>query len=279
MVEQLTSATEVAKVDNDDYNDYIVYLKTVQASAFCKTVECLKEILNDTNITFDKDGLRIMTLDGLKTSLINMRMYATNFEKYICEHEIFVGVNMANLFKLIKSIENNDHLTLYVKRDEIYTLGIIINNSDKNRSTEYQLKLLDLDQNKIEVPSTEFKNVITLPSSDFQRICRDMQNIGDKIAIENYGSHIKLTCNGTFANQTTTISGINKEVTEIDDDYEVVRGIFALKHLCLFTKCTNLCNTVELYLKNDYPLLIKYGIANLGRIYMALTCVDDDEQD
>lgn len=264
--------------DDSFYNDYVVYLKTVQASAFCKTTECLKEILNDTNITFDNEGLRIMTLDGLKTSLINMRMYSSNFEEYYCEHEIFVGVNMANLFKLIKSIENNDHLTLYVKKDEIYTLGIIINNSEKNRSTQYELKLLDLDQNKIEVPSTEFKNVITLPSSDFQRICRDMQNIGDKISIENYGTHIKLTCNGTFANQATTISGINKEVTEIDDDYEVVRGVFALKHLCLFTKCTNLCNTVELYLKNDYPLLIKYGIANLGRIYMALTCVEEDEE-
>ena len=61
---------------------------------------------------------------------------------------------------------------------------------------------------------------------------------------------------------------------------DVVRGTFSLKHLSLFTRCTNLCNTVELYLKNDYPLLVKYGIANLGRIFMALTpCIGGDNDD
>lgn len=265
--------------NKQNLNDMLVYMRTVQAAAFCKTIESLKEILNDTNITFDKDGLRIMTLDGLKTSLINMRMYADNFEEYHCEKELFIGVNMSNLFKLIKSIENNDMLTLFVKRNEEFTLGIIINNTEKNRSTKFNLKLLDLDQTKIEVPSTEFKNVITLPSSDFQRICRDMQNIGDKVLIENYGTHIQLTCKGDFAEQTTTISGINKEVVTPDNDVnDIIKGLFSLKHLCLFTKCTNLCNTVELYLKNDYPLIIKYGIANLGRTHFVLSpSIDDDD--
>lgn len=280
--------------DNNDNNDntdntakecsygdqYIMYMNTVQASAFCKTIESLKEILNDTNITFDNEGIRIMTMDGLKTSLINVRMYGKNFEQYYCENEILVGVNMANLHKLIKSIENNDMLTLYLKKDEVYTLGIIINNPDKNRSTQLKLKLLDLDHKRIEVPSTEFRNVITLPSSDFQRICRDMQNIGDKITIENYGTHIQLVCKGDFADQTTVISGINKDVTTECPESEVVRGTFSLKHLSLFTRCTNLCNTVELYLKNEYPLLVKYGIANLGRIFMALTpCIIDNHDD
>ena len=257
---------------NEDMSEFLVYMRTVQAAAFCKTIESLKEILNDVNITFDKEGLRIMTLDGLKTSLINMRMYSENFEQYFCEGEIFIGVNMTNFFKLIKSIENNDMLTLFVRKEEQYTLGIIINNPDKNRSTQFMLKLLDLDQTKIEVPSTEFKNVITLPSTDFQRICRDMQNIGEKVQIENYGTHINLTCHGDFAYQTTTISGITREVVSQSGNCdEVVSGTFSLKHLCLFTKCTNLCNTVELYLKNDYPLIIKYSIANLGRTHFVLS--------
>ena len=51
---------------------------------------------------------------------------------------------------------------------------------------------------------------------------------------------------------------------------EIVQGVFALKHLCLFTKCTNLCNTIEMYLKNDYPLIICYSVANLGQIKLCL---------
>jgi len=43
-----------------------------------------------------------------------------------------------------------------------------------------------------------------------------------------------------------------------------------MKHLVLFSKCTNLCNSIELYLKNDFPLIIKYSVASLGEIKLCL---------
>ena len=33
---------------------------------------------------------------------------------------------------------------------------------------------------------------------------------------------------------------------------------------------SNLCNTIELFLKNDYPLIIKYSVASLGEIKLCL---------
>ena len=58
--------------------------------------------------------------------------------------------------------------------------------------------------------------------------------------------------------------------TQKQEDTDIVQGIFALKHLVLFTKCTNLCNQIEMYLKNDYPLIIQYNVANLGSIKLCL---------
>ena len=42
------------------------------------------------------------------------------------------------------------------------------------------------------------------------------------------------------------------------------------KHLVSYCKCTNLCNSIELFLKNDYPLIIKYAVASLGEIKLCL---------
>ena len=58
-------------------------------------------------------------------------------------------------------------------------------------------------------------------------------------------------------------------IRENKDD--IIQGNFSLKYLVLFTKCTNLSNTVELYLKNDYPLIIKYTVASLGNIKLCLS--------
>jgi proliferating cell nuclear antigen len=47
---------------------------------------------------------------------------------------------------------------------------------------------------------------------------------------------------------------------------KIVQGLFSLKNLGYFTKCTNLCNQIELYLENDLPLVVKYDVPDLGYI-------------
>jgi hypothetical protein len=44
--------------------------------------------------------------------------------------------------------------------------------------------------------------------------------------------------------------------------------------LLIFTKCTNLSNNVELYLKNNYPIILRYTIASLGEIKLCLSQQD-----
>jgi proliferating cell nuclear antigen len=47
--------------------------------------------------------------------------------------------------------------------------------------------------------------------------------------------------------------------------------VFSLKYLTIFTKCTNLCSNVEIYLKNSYPIILRYSIASLGEIKLCLS--------
>ncbi len=112
-----------------------------------------------------------------------------------------------------------------------------------------------------------------MPSTDFQKICRDMYNVADFVEIKNINTQLIFACKGEFCLQETVLSdskngGINSIVST--NTSEIVQGVFNLKYLCLFTKCTNLCNTVELYLKNDYALIIKYAVASLGEIKLCL---------
>jgi proliferating cell nuclear antigen len=98
-----------------------------------------------------------------------------------------------------------------------------------------------------------------------------MNNIADFVEIKNVDTQLILSCKGDFCSQETIIAdNENGNAISAKKCDEIVQGIFNLKYLVLFTKCTNLCNTVEVYLKNDYPLLIKYTVASLGEIKLAL---------
>ncbi len=58
---------------------------------------------------------------------------------------------------------------------------------------------------------------------------------------------------------------------ENGSSYEIPQGKFELKYLITFTKCSNMCTHVTLYLKNKYPLIIEYNVSTLGTIKFALS--------
>lgn len=251
---------------------YVLDIQTVQASAFRILIEALKEILTDANFEFDSSGMKIVAMDSSHTVLVHLRLNSENFETYVCnKNKLILGVNLINFYKLMKIMGNNDTLSLRVDSEDLSSLNIIIENSEKNTVTKFKLNLMDLHEENIEVPPPSFESVITMPSIDFQKICRDMHNLADEIEIKSVGNQLIFGCKGQFAEQETCIGSSTNGLSFIQNSQDnIVQGVYALKHLVLFSKCTNLCNSVELYLKNDFPLIIKYMVASLGEIKLCL---------
>ena len=253
-------------------DEKIIDIRTVQSSAIRILIEALKEILTDTNILIDETGIKLIAMDSSHTVLIHMKLNSSKFEYFKCKKEMKVGLNMLNLFKLIKTMNNTDTLSFYIKENNENKLGIIINNQEKKTQTVYELNLLDIPEEDINIPPIEFETELTLPSSDFQKLIRDMVNIGDNMEIKSVSNSLMLSCNGDFANQITTLGETQDGLqfkNSTNDNYPI-QGMFSLKYLILFTKCTNLCNQIQLYIKNDYPLIIQYTVASLGTIRLCL---------
>ena len=125
---------------------------TCQTSSFRILIEALKEILKDVNIKFSiKDGeisggMSIVAMNPSTSVLIKLKLPAEKFDSYYCNpvsgKNIIVGVNMNSLFKLIKTMSNDDNLTLYIEENDINNLGIRLENGEKHYITNYKLKLL-----------------------------------------------------------------------------------------------------------------------------------------
>ena len=165
----------------------VLTIKTVQIAPFRTLMTALKDILLETNITFQKDGIRIINMDKSHTILAHLFLKAGNFELYHCEKEkIVIGVNMFHLFKLINSIDNDDTLTIYIEKQDFNDgitshLGLKFENGDIKQCKIQKLRLIEPDAEDLAMPSVEFSSIINLPSTDFQKIIRDMSNISEKI--------------------------------------------------------------------------------------------------
>jgi proliferating cell nuclear antigen len=243
---------------------------SVQASAFKAVFEVLKDILNDVNIYFTPEGIRVTTLDTAQSALIDMFLRADNFEEYSCPNEILAGVNISNTFKLLKTITNNDTITMSVNSKE--HIDICIQNEAKKSNTKFQLKLLDINEEQIELPAIDMSVTTTMQSADFQRICRDMNNIATDVQITRAEKDFTIQCAGDFANQETVI--------ECNDDMGAgknLSGKYSLKYLNIFTKATGMCSTVQIMQEDENRFLVlKYNVANLGELKFYLATKIDE---
>lgn len=235
-------------------------LKTVQASAFKSTFEVLKDILNDVNIYFTPEGVKVTTLDTARAALVDLFLEADKFEEYqVDETNHVAGVNVVNMYKLLKSINTNDCLEIEINDREF--MNIKFENDVKKSKTEFRLKLLDINEDIIEVPSVDMNVVTTMNSGDLQKICRDMSNIGEDVVICRNKHIFSIKCMGDFAEQKT-------EIECTDEDFNGrVEGTYSLKYINLFTKATNMCSLVQVMQENSNRFLIlKYNIASLGEV-------------
>jgi proliferating cell nuclear antigen len=259
----------------------VLTMKTVQIAPFRTLMTALKDILLETNISFQPDGIRIINMDKSHTILAHLYLEAKNFEFYECKKEkILIGVNMFHLHKLINTMDNDDTLTMYIENDD-YNEGIVshlalkFENGEIKQCKTQKLKLIEPENEELEYPNVKFSSIINLPSSDFQKIIRDLSGISDKLDIKSVGNELIFKCQGQFASAEIHRAESDGSMDFIlkQDSSKVVQGEFSLKNLGYFIKCTNLCSQIEIYLENDLPLVVKYKVASLGEIKLCLAAL------
>ena len=256
-------------------NGNLFEFSTIQASVIKSLIEALKEHLPEANFEFDSTGIRIVDVDESHTVLTYLRLYAERFEYAYCPVRYILGINMMYLFKLIKTISNTSTLTLFLPANNPNKLGIRAEDAEKGMTQTWMMKLFDTNVLNIELPNISFSSIIHMPSCSFQKICRDF-SLADKLEIRSSSTDLIFRCLGEFVDGETVVlnraneaqSGVRVQNTGVNS--EIVQGIFELKYLGFFTKCTSLCPTVEIFLKNDCPLILRYYVGNLGEVRFVL---------
>lgn len=257
-------------------NNRTIELRTVQSKAIKTLIELLREILPEGNIEINSNGLKILATDPSKTMLIHLKLNADKFDYFYCKEKQILGIDFTKFQRIMKTMSDNDTLTLFYEKSEQdeEKLGIQIANGDKNKVATYKMKLMDIDENKFSIPPAQFESIITMPSDEFQKICRDLHVLSGLVEIKSIGKQLIFKADGDFADATVMMGEMGNETglnfVKNGDETEMVQGYYDLKSLCLFTKCTNVSNNIEIFMKNDFPLVLQYQIGTLGTLKLGV---------
>ena len=209
--------------------------------------------------------------------LVYMRLDADKFDVYKYNYhkkKLTLGIDIGNLLKCLKCMSHFDTMSWLVDDDDINKLIVVLEYVERKEKKTFKLNLMDIEEETYDITPIQFPYSITLPSPDFHKYCKDMGGSTDKMEIKATSKKLFFSGKGEIGNVEFEVGETNgglQIVSTTSNTNEIVQGLFELKFLLIFTKCTNLCNQVTLFLKNDYPIIVTYQIAALGEIKLVLS--------
>merc|ERR1712189_58087 len=248
-----------------------------------KTMDALKDLIKEAVWDVSAQGLSLQSMDSSHVSLVQVTLRTEGFETFRCDKNLALGVNMDTMGKLMKCAANDDSITLK-SEDNGDLLGLVFEAKNGDKTSEFEMKLMDLDMEQLGIPEQQYSCTIKMPSTEFARICKDLSNIGESVQITVTKGGVSFSAKRDIGNakiNLTQSSNVDKEEDSVTIDIqEAVNLTFALRYLNFFTKATPLSSQVILSLSPEVPLVVEYDIEDIGHVkyFLAPKIEDEDEE-
>lgn len=255
--------------------------RLVQSSILKKVLEAIKELLNQASFDCSNSGIQLQAMDNSHVSLVSLNLRSDGFDKYRCDRNLSMGINLASMSKIMKCAGNDDVLTIKAQ-DNADTVTFIFETQNQEKVSDYEMKLMNLDQEHLGIPETNYSCIIKMPSNEFARICRDLSQFGESVVISCTKEGVKFSTVGDIGTANVklaqTASADKEEEAVTIEMQEPVTLTFACRYLNYFTKATPLSPQVQLSMSSDVPLVVEYKIGDIGHIRYYLAPKIEDEE-
>ena len=219
-------------------------------------------------------------MDSSHVVLISVELERAGFAKYHCDKPIPLGVHLSSLIKVLKCAKDDDactlkaaddadtlHLTYEAKSSSPPSLSSISKStsySDADRISDYRLKLVPTDSVTFDIPGIDYDACVTMPSSEFARIVRDLSALGESVMVDVSEDGVGFAVEGEIADgsillkQTESTHGSSTQAEEgVSIDMKIpVSLTFSLSYLVNFSKSTILSPQVQLMMSAGARLLV-----------------------
>jgi len=255
---------------------FIAHLK--EGDVFTKIVDSIKELTPECNFDCSANGVTAQSMDNSHVALVKLELNKDGFEEYRCKEDISLGLNLTNLAKVMKCAGAKD--SLQIEAEDSENISFSFTNPEENKCSNFKLKLFDIDTEHLGIPSTDYDCSVTMSSTEFSKICRDLTVLGDAVKISASKAGVQFQTKGDIGNADllykSSTEGEEQSVkVKVSDD---LTQCFALRYLAMFSKSGILSNQVTLNMAEGIPLMVEYKIGDLGEIkYFLAPKVDDEE--
>lgn len=128
-----------------------------------KILKALQHTNKMMNITFDSQGIHIMSMDMSKTSLVKLELEACEFTSYQCDQPMTLGLYSEVLLNIVQKVKKNT-LVWTARNDAELTISFI----DNEQKTQFAIRAIDIDTDELAIPELQDDVALHVPKDVVQ---------------------------------------------------------------------------------------------------------------
>jgi proliferating cell nuclear antigen len=203
---------------------------------------------------------------------IKLELEGDNFAPYKFKNgkTLYLGINLSHFHKMLRSVKKKDSLSLFINDSSPTDLGIRVIPKERNRTSTSFVKIQKIQNINVDLP-TGYGTPAIVPSSEFQKMCKDMAHIDKTVEVHAHGFAVKFVCGAKGVMKRVVEFGERGDSDDESDDDDTPVGVayvqeFETEQLRRITKIAGLGTKMKVYAKDGLPLLFQSNIGELGKI-------------
>lgn len=224
----------------------------------------------------DNTGISLRMMDHHRKVLIDLKLFSesSGFTIYkFNSSKMYLGINLNHLHKMMRPIKKKDTIELYIDDDFPNNLCIKVTPKENNRTTTSTVKIQSVQNLDIDLP-TGYSNPISISSINYQKMLKELGNIGNVINVGAKTFSINFSCSATGVYGRTVSFG---DTDEDDDNDRTYNQEFNTETLSRISKMAGLSANIQIF--PGKPLYFKSNIGNLGEINIYIKSKEQIEKD
>jgi len=207
-----------------------------------------------------KIGLSMTAMDGSHICLVDLHLMKEDMDEFESKDLYELGINLDDLVKIIKRGSANDEISLlHDPKDKKLIIEMKAENSKKTR--KFTMALIDLDVQEIDVKQLDelpFENKCQFKVGILDEAIKDAEIFAEVLNIRSQ-KQLQFSAEGTMGDMSYDLESEELIFSEFTGTTE---GSFAIQFLKNILKITSISDQVNMSLKTESPVKMKFTILN-----------------
>ncbi len=242
--------------------------------------QCLKimKALHHTNkminMTFDRGGVHIISMDMSKTSLVKLELEDSEFETYECQQTLTLGLYSEVLLNILQKVKKNK-LVWSARNEEELVISFV----DNQQKTQFAIRTIAIDTDELAIPELQHDVALRVPKDIVRDWFDKMMMTKNDVRFTVSDTHFECHSQSIEFGKITTTEPIGTErIAQMGhrNNVNMTLSFFAIKSMAIFAGTGG--DTCFIGLSNKQPSAIKVGLGDDSYLclYVAPKIEDDD---